>query len=178
MDSLLLNCMTLSIRNRPAALLIVSAVMLFVVTDVAVAVKCENTYYYASFSYSKKYYKTKKIRAFDISVSYAYIYDLPKLPSSWVYVIDNDSGSDRDITHITAMAKSDKHSIRVKDLNKFVILRQPKDKSEYNILIGLNLIYLKKEGGSGTTAASLDTFHNDLTIEKINKCLPIKPLRH
>ncbi len=172
----LLNCMTLSISDSLAILMMVSAVMMFAITDVAHAAKCEDTYYYASFFYRNDY-KTQRVRAFDMTVFDAYIYDFPKLPSSWVYVID--SNSDRRITHVTATAKSDKHTIRVKDLNKFVILRQPEDLSGEKISIIFNVIYMKKEGGIGTETGMLDNLnYPDLDVEKINKCLPKKPLKH
>ncbi|MEO5360173.1 MAG: hypothetical protein H7843_06950 [Nitrospirota bacterium] len=171
--------MTLNIRNRIAGLLIVLAVMLFVVTDVAIAAKCEDSYYYASYNYNEKHYKTVKFLAFDMYVFDAQIYDIPKMPSSWVYVIDNNSYYDRGITHITAAAKSDKHTIGFKDLQNFVILRQPKDISEEEITIIFNFIYVKKEGGIGTNSAMLDRLDNhQLTVEKIDKCLPKKLRRH
>ncbi|MCG6552454.1 MAG: hypothetical protein L7F77_09010 [Candidatus Magnetominusculus sp. LBB02] len=160
--------------NRFTFLLIVSAVMLAAVTDVAA--KCEDTYYYASFHY-RLYHKTYRVRAFDMTVDNAYIYDFPKLPSSWIYVFDSDS--DRDTTHVTATAKSDKHTIRAKDLEKFVIFRQPKDIAGEKISIIFNVIYMKKEGGIGTDIGMLDNFNDpDFDVEKINKCLPKKPRRH
>ncbi|MBF0459351.1 MAG: hypothetical protein HQK99_15785 [Nitrospirae bacterium] len=164
--------MTLRIRNKLAILLTVSAVMLFAVA--AHAAECEDTYYYASFDY-EYYFTTQRVIAFDLTVFDAYIYDLPKLPSSWVRVID----SERDITHLTAAAKSDKHAIGFKDLKKFIILKQPNDMSGKKIAIIFSFIYMKKEGGIGTLDAMLDNLNAfDLTVEKINKCLPKKPRRH
>ncbi|KWT92680.1 hypothetical protein [Candidatus Magnetominusculus xianensis] len=171
LENLIINL--LNIRNRLAVLLIVSAVMLF--ANAAVAAECKDTYYYASYGYSP-HYLTRRIRAFDLSVSNAYIYDLPKLPSSWVYVLDIN---EVDVTNITAAAKSDKHAIRYKDFEKFIILRQPKYMSGKNIMIGFSLIYMKKEGGIDTEVDVLDPIHySAITLEKIDKCLPKKPLRH
>ncbi|MEO5359742.1 MAG: hypothetical protein H7843_04770 [Nitrospirota bacterium] len=171
--NLIFNLLNIGIRT--AVLLIVSVMMLFANADVTVAAECKDTYYYASYGYSP-HYLTRRIRAFDLSVSNAYIYDLPKLPSSWVYVLDIN---EVDVTNITATAKSDKHAIRYKDFEKFIILRQPKYMSGKNIMIGFSLIYMKKEGGIDIEVDVLDPIHySAITLEKIDKCLPKKPLRH
>lgn len=168
-NNCLLNCMRLNIRYRLAVLLMISVVMPFAITYAAA--ECDDTYYYVSFDY-KYYFTTQKVRAFDLTVFRAYIYDLPKLPPSWVCISDSDG----DITHMTAAAKSDKHAIGFKDLEKFVILRQPKDMSAEKISIILSFIYMKKDGGIGTHDAMLDNLNAfDLDVEKINKCLPKKP---
>ncbi|MBF0458084.1 MAG: hypothetical protein HQK99_09335 [Nitrospirae bacterium] len=161
--------------NRMLVLPSVLALMLFAAADVAA--ECEDIYYYALFGDSHSY-PTRRLRAFEISVSFAYIYELPQFPSSWVYVFDNNDG---DITTVTAAAKSDKDAISFKDLEKFAILRQPKDMSKYNIHIEFSAIYIDKEGGSGIDASILDSLSIHVSpfhVKKIDKCLPLKPRRH
>lgn len=167
-----------NIRNRRAILLIVSAVMLFVVTDITFAVECEDTYYYVLLRYDQNY-KNKRVRAFQLSIRHAYIYDNLFLPSSWVYDITDCEGSCGEYSIMTASAKSDKYSIGYEDINKLVIIRQPINKSADKISVGMTVIYMKKEGGIGMSFAALDNVDNeDFTLTKINKCLPIKQQRH
>ncbi|MEO5359745.1 MAG: hypothetical protein H7843_04785 [Nitrospirota bacterium] len=170
--------MTLSISNTFAILMMLLAVILFAVTDVAHAAKCEDTYYYVSLVYDSNF-KSKRVRAIRFSVNNAYIYDLPFLPSSWVYDSYSCETSCGPKSAMTAAAKSDKHPITYKDFKRFVIIRQPKNKSDNKILIGMSVIYMKKEGGIGTYITKLDNLDNEgFTLEKINKCLPKKPRRH
>ncbi|MBF0457444.1 MAG: hypothetical protein HQK99_06075 [Nitrospirae bacterium] len=164
----------INLQNRLAVLLTISGVLLFAAADVAAV--CEDTYYYASFN-DARYYPTQRIRAFDLSVLDAYIYDLPKLPSSWVYIFDKD---DLCITGVTAAAKSDKYAISFKDLKKFIILSQPKDLSGKEPYISFSLAYMKKEGGTGTKVALLERFIDvyDFKIVKIDKCILKKQRLH
>ncbi|KWT92865.1 hypothetical protein [Candidatus Magnetominusculus xianensis] len=162
----------LNIRNRLAVFLTLSALLLFSVADLSA--ECEYTYYYASLDYASNY-PTRRLRAFDMRVSGADIYDLPKLLSSWVYIIDN---KDEYATRVTAVAKSDKDAIRFKDIANFIILKQYKDLSEDDIYIRFNFVYMTEKGVSGAKSAALIRYEaSDLTIEKINKCLPKKPRR-
>ncbi|MEO5359807.1 MAG: hypothetical protein H7843_05095 [Nitrospirota bacterium] len=161
------------IRNRLAVLLTVPVVLLF--ATAAVAAECEYTYYYASLDDASRH-PTQRLRAFEMSVSDAYIYDLPKLPSSWIYIIDKKDGY---ITDMTAVAKSDKDAIRFKDIENFIILKQSKDLSEDDIYIRFNFVYMTEKGVSGAKSAALIRFDAfDFTLKKINKCLPKKPRRH
>ncbi|MCG6551598.1 MAG: hypothetical protein L7F77_04670 [Candidatus Magnetominusculus sp. LBB02] len=169
--------MMINLMSRLAVLLAVLALMIFTAADVSVAAKCEDTYYYALFGDSH-YFATRRLRAFEISVSFAYIYDLPNFPSSWEYIYDNNDG---DITTVTAAAKSDDDAISYKDLEKFAILRQPKDMSGYKIMIQFIAIYIDKEGISRTHASVLDSLSihtSPFDVKKIDKCFPKKPRRH
>lgn len=162
-----------NIRNILAVMLTVSALLLFAVA--AIAAECEYTYYYVSLD-DARYYPTRRLRAFDMHVSGADIYDLPKLPSSWVYIIDKKDGY---ITYMTAVAKTDKDAIRFKDIGNFIIISQSNDLSEEDISISVSFVYMTNNGDSGTTCAVYEHFIDatDLNIEKINKCLPKKPRR-
>ncbi|MEO5361694.1 MAG: hypothetical protein H7843_14825 [Nitrospirota bacterium] len=160
------------IRNRLAVLMTVLVLLLFSVADIAA--ECKYTYYYASLDYASNY-PTRRLRAFDMRVSGADIYDLPKLPSSWVYIIDDN---DEYATKVTAVARSDKDGIRFKDIANFIILKQSKDLSEDDIYIRFNFVYMTEKGDSGAKSAALIRFEAfDLEVEKINKCLPKKPRR-
>ncbi|MBF0458784.1 MAG: hypothetical protein HQK99_12920 [Nitrospirae bacterium] len=150
--------------------------MLFAV-DV-IASECEDTYYYVLYNYDP-HYATGRVRAFELSVRYAYIYGKPFLPSSWAYDITNYNSSCGVASVMTAAAKSDKQTIRDGDLKKIIIIRQPKNKSADKIRVAMSAIYMKKKGGIGIGFATLDNIDNeDFTLKKINKCLPKKPRRH
>ncbi|KWT91016.1 hypothetical protein [Candidatus Magnetominusculus xianensis] len=160
----------MTLNNRLAILLTALVAILFIVTK-AIAAECEDTYYYVSLDYEKDY-KAERVRSFQLAVGNAFIYDVIFLPSSWVYDITCYKGSCRETSVITATAKSDKHTLKVKDFNKFVIIRQPNNKSEQTIFITLSIIYMTKEGGVNTYDAGRDPIkYNDFTLQKIDKCL-------
>ncbi|MBF0556097.1 MAG: hypothetical protein HQK96_16350 [Nitrospirae bacterium] len=159
----------MTITNRLAILLTASAVMLFVVNGVAS--ECKDTYYYVLFNNQPPYEKDR-VRAFELTIRYAYIYDKPFLPLSWVYDITNYDNSWGVASVMTAAAKSDKDMIKYKDFKKLVIIRQPKNKSDDEIRVKMSVIYMKKEGGIGIEFATLNIDMGDFTLKKINKCLP------
>lgn len=110
-----------------------------------------------------------EMRVFD-----SQIYDLPKLPSSWVYEISNNYASDGIVAFMHAAAKSDNHTIKYKDLDNFLILRQPKNKhAEEKIYMRLIILYIDKEGGTFTNIFEADD--NAFIVNRIDKCLPEKP---
>lgn len=170
--------MMINLLNRLAVLLAVLALMIFAADDVTVAAECEDTYYYALFG-GRGSFPTERLRAFDMSVDSAYIYDLPNFPSSWVFIFDNSS--DGGVIGVTAAAKSDKYAINFNDLEKFAILRQPKDMSGENIRMSFSAIYMDEKGGSGTMTSILEPMSRYVCyfdVEKIDKCLPKKPRIH
>ncbi|MCG6551221.1 MAG: hypothetical protein L7F77_02745 [Candidatus Magnetominusculus sp. LBB02] len=152
-----------------------SAVMLFAVNGVAS--ECKDNYYYVLYNYDP-HYKTDRVRAFELTIHYAYIYGKPFLPSSWVYDITDCDGSCGVQSIMTAAAKSDKDTIRDEDLKKIAIIRQPKNKSEDKIRVNMRAIYMGKKGGIGIGFPALNIDMEDFTLKKINKCLPKKPRRH
>ncbi|MEO5361615.1 MAG: hypothetical protein H7843_14420 [Nitrospirota bacterium] len=164
--------MTLTIRNK----LTISAVVLCIVAGipfVAFTDECGYTYYYVSKN-NRENYKTERIRIIEMSVNDAYIYDLPSLPSSWVYDISNSEDSVGISSSMTAAAKSDNHTIKFKDLDNFIILGRPKSKDD-RIRIWLTIVYMTKKAGTSVRVYDTD---DEFTIQKIDKCLPEKPLRH
>ncbi|WP_420264693.1 hypothetical protein [Candidatus Magnetominusculus dajiuhuensis] len=163
----------MTITNRLAILLTVSAVTLFAVNGIAT--ECKDTYYYVFYNHGQ-HYKTDRVRAFELTIRYAYIYDKPFLPSSWVYDITDYDNSWGVASVMTAAAKSDKDIIKYKDFKKLVIIRQPKNKSDDKIRVNMRAIYMKKEGGIGIGFPVLNIDNEDFTLKKINKCLT--PQRH
>lgn len=113
----------------------------------------------------------------DMWVSDAYIYDLPKLPPSWAYATSFNKAPDRLISFMSATAKSDNHTIEYKDLENFLILRQPKNKPEEDkIYMQLIILYIGKEGGTGIDIEEADD--DAFTVKRIDECLPEKPKKH
>ncbi|KWT91013.1 hypothetical protein [Candidatus Magnetominusculus xianensis] len=162
--------MTLIIRNKLA----VSAVVILLVAGITCtgfADECEYTYYYISKA-NRKNYETERVRIIEMSVNDAYIYDLPSLPSSWVYDISNSEDSVGISSSMTATSKSDNHTIKFKDLENFVILRRPKSK-DGRIRIWLTIVYMTKR--SGTSVMVYYSDDNEVTVQKIDKCLPEIP---
>ncbi len=170
--------MTLNIKNK-RSLLLIAAVALFIVvsfTGVGVTAGCEYRYYYVSLDYGKDY-NNERIRIMEMIVFDAYIYDLPNLPASWVYDIINYDDPDGLVSFMSAAAKSDNHTIEYKDLEDFVILRQPKNKSGKDD-IHIKLTILEMMGKESTIIKHYDTDDKDFTVQKIDKCLPEKPKKH
>lgn len=167
--------MTLIIRNK----LTVSVVVLFIVASISYggfAAECGYTYYYVSKN-NRENHKTERIRIIEMSVNDAYIYDLPSLPSSWVYDISNDEDSEGIESSMYAAAKSDNHTLGFKDLEDFVILRRPKNKLKKDVgRIWLTFIYITEK--KGTSVRVYDTDDDEFTVQKTDKCLPEKPRRH
>ncbi|MBF0458536.1 MAG: hypothetical protein HQK99_11665 [Nitrospirae bacterium] len=171
--------MTLNIRSKLAIFLTLSAMVIFIVfdaTSAGVAAKCEYTYYYVSIR-DRENYKTERVRGMRMVVYHAYIYDLPNLPLSWVYDIRNNDGHDRNYAIMSAVAKSDNHAIEYKDLENFLILRQPKNKSEKDN-IHMRLAILNMTIKESTSLKYFDTDDDEFTVQRIDKCLPEKPKKH
>ncbi|MEO5359748.1 MAG: hypothetical protein H7843_04800 [Nitrospirota bacterium] len=159
--------MTLIIDNK---LVILVTLLVVTVTGVAVAADCEYIYFYASIK-NRENYKTEQVRGMIMTVYNASIYDLPNLPSSWVYKITKTKYYDRMISHLSAVAKSDKHIIKYRDLENFVILRQPKTDK-----IHIKLTVLEMTEKTTTRVKAFET--EDFTVQMIDKCLPKKQRRH
>ncbi|MCG6553457.1 MAG: hypothetical protein L7F77_14135 [Candidatus Magnetominusculus sp. LBB02] len=170
--------MTLNIRNIVVVLLTV-ATALFIVIGAAngsVAADCKYRYYSVSLSHVDGY-DDEKIRVMDMRIFDAYIYDLPKLPSSWVYEISNNYAPDGRVAFMYAAAKSDNHTIEYKDLENFLVLRQPNNKAEEEkIYMRLIILHIGKKGGTSIDIEEADD--NAFTVKRIDKCLPEKPARH
>lgn len=170
--------MTLNIGNKLAVLLTVAVALVIVVsvTGASDAAGCEYRYYYVSMD-KRENYKPERVRVIEMRVFDAYIYDLPKLPSSWVYDISNNYDPDGRVSFMHAAAKSDNHTIQYKDLENFVILRQPKNKpEEEKIYMRLIILYINEKGGTNINIAEADD--DAFTVQRIDKCLPEKPIKH
>ncbi|MEO5361915.1 MAG: hypothetical protein H7843_15980 [Nitrospirota bacterium] len=168
--------MILNNDDKLLILITVLSVTLLITVCAGVAAECEYQYYYVSIK-NRDNYKTRVVRIMDMIVFDAYIYDLPTLPSSWVYDLSNNQYSDGTISYLSAAAKSDKHTIKYQDLENFIILRQPKNKSEEN-KIHIKLTILDMTEKTSTIVKLFDTNEDDFTVQKIDKCLPEKPRRH
>lgn len=169
--------MKLNIRNKLAVLLALAAIVFIAVsaTDDLAAAECQYRYYYVSLAFTDEFKKGKiynkaKIRIMEMRVFDADIYDLPNLPSSWVYDISNNG----DVAFMSAAASSDNQTIKYGDLGNFVILRQPANKPEEKLHIKLTILYMMQ---NGIHIDISDTDYDSFTVQKIEKCLPEKPRR-
>ncbi|MEO5361952.1 MAG: hypothetical protein H7843_16180 [Nitrospirota bacterium] len=169
--------MKLNIKNILMILLIQASVLCVNITDTCIAQECEYRYYYVSLDYYKGDADIG-IRVMEMWVSDAYIYDLPKLPSSWVYNITTNAGDpERIVSYMSAAAKSDNHTIKYKDLENFLIIRQHKSRAEKEkITMSLIILYINEKGT--TSRETVEPYDNGFTVKRIDKCLPEKPQRH
>lgn len=176
--------MIFNIRNKLLVFLTVTS-SLFITINVSCAgdaAQCKYRYYYISQRFNDEFkksetYTTKSIRIMDIWVSEAYIYDPPILPSSWVYDITTLDRPDDIVSFMSAAAKSDKDTISYKDLENFLIIKQPANKPvKDKIYMKLIILSIGKEGGTFLDNAEVD--YEEYTLQKIDKCLPEKSRRH
>ncbi|MBF0456413.1 MAG: hypothetical protein HQK99_00775 [Nitrospirae bacterium] len=177
-EMIVLYRLTLNIKSKLSVLQMVAAA-LFIISSVPAtsdAAECKYRYYSVSFDH-QNYYNDQRIRALEMRIFDAYIYDLPKLPSSWVYEIGNNYAPHGRVAFMYATAKSDNHTIEYKDLENFLILRQPKNKpEEEKIYMRLIILYIGKKGGTGIDIEEADD--DAFTVKRIDECLPEKPKKH